>query len=39
MSGNYSRRDLMPSEFRSFLLTITSLTAAGKSSLIDGLKT
>lgn len=39
MSGEYSRQNLLPSEFLSFLFTITSLTAAGKSSLIEGLKT
>lgn len=38
MSEKYSRQNLLPSEFLSFLFTITSLTGAGKSSLIDGLK-
>lgn len=38
VSGNYSRQNLLPSEFLSFLFTITSLTGAGKSSLIEGLK-
>lgn len=35
MSGDYSRQNLLPSNFLSHLFTITSLTAAGKSSLID----
>lgn len=39
MSGNYSRQDLLPLKFSLYLFTITSLTGAGKSSLIEGLKT
>lgn len=39
MSRNYSRQDLLPSKFLPFLFTVTSLTAGGKSSLIEGLKT
>lgn len=35
MNGKYSRQNLLPSNFLSFLFTITSFTAAGKSSLID----
>lgn len=39
MSEDYSRQNLLPSNFLPFLFTVTSLTAGGKSSLIEGLKT
>ncbi len=38
MSENYSRQNLFRSEILPFLITITSLTAAGKTSLMKALK-
>ena len=38
MSEDYSRQNLLRSEILPFLITITSLTAAGKTSLIEALK-
>lgn len=38
MSEDYSRQHLLRSEILPFLITITSLTAAGKTSLVEALK-
>lgn len=38
MTKDYSRQGLLRSEILPFLITITSLTASGKSSLIEALK-